>query len=65
MHITEDRKHEVERPLVTMPMIEAGTERLRDFSFGEPWERIVEAIYIAMHLTAQTSDAASSINSAR
>jgi hypothetical protein len=33
---------------ITPAMIDAGVRRLRDFHFGEPEDRIVEAVYLAM-----------------
>lgn len=33
---------------ITPEMIAAGVSAVRDFRIGEPWERIVEAVFIAM-----------------
>lgn len=38
---------------ITEAMIEAGVQRLRDFCFGEPVNRIVEAVYLAMAIERQ------------
>ena len=35
---------------VTPEMVEAGIQELREYHIGQPWEEIVEAVFVAMRL---------------